>query len=172
MTTLLEATILGQVCTDIPAAFSCFSLCCLHCSCRVAWCPQTEGSLYCPEYWFFTSVDNSARISCACDYAGNLKLTFPIAAATFQMAWGIASLPGKGNGVDQQVFTEIRWATDYLLACYSGSSLIIQARLSASLPPPASRILCSRALVPSFHTCAQQCQHHSESASAEAAASG
>ncbi len=79
------------------------------------------------------SVEFSARMSCACAYADNLKLTFPVAAATFQMAWGVASLPGKGNGVNQQVFTEVRWATDYLLACYSGSSLVIQARLSVLL---------------------------------------
>lgn len=65
--------------------------------------------------------------------ADNLKLTFPIAAATFQMAWGIASLPGSGAGVSQQVFTEIRWATDYLLACFGGSSLVTQACLSALL---------------------------------------
>ena len=62
--------------------------------------------------------------------ADNLKVTFPIAAATFQMAWGIASLPGSGAGVDQQVFAEMRWATDFLLACFNGSSLVTQACLS------------------------------------------
>ena len=45
------------------------------------------------------------------------------------MAWGIASLPGSGDGVHEQVFTEIRWAADYLLACFKGSSLVIQVDL-------------------------------------------
>ena len=60
-------------------------------------------------------------------FADNLKLTFPIAAATFQMAWGIASRPGSGTGVDQEVFNEIRWGTDYLLACFGNNSLVTQA---------------------------------------------
>lgn len=63
--------------------------------------------------------------------ADNLKLTFPIAAAVFQMAWGVASLPSSGAGVNQQIFTEMRWATDYLLACFGNTTLVTQANLSA-----------------------------------------
>ena len=58
--------------------------------------------------------------------ADNLKLTFPTAAALFQVAWGIASLPGGGSDVNSLLLTEMRWGTDYLMACFGNSTLITQ----------------------------------------------
>ena len=62
----------------------------------------------------------------SCCRADNLKLTFPTAAALFQMAWGIASLPGGGSEVNPSILTEMRWATDYLMACFGNTTLVTQ----------------------------------------------
>jgi hypothetical protein len=61
-----------------------------------------------------------------CAATDNLKLTFPIAAATLQMAWGLISLPGDVPEM-QDVLEELTWATTYLLACRtSNDSLVSQ----------------------------------------------
>ena len=42
------------------------------------------------------------------------------------MAWGIASLPGGGAIVNSSVLVEVRWATDYLMACFGNATLVTQ----------------------------------------------
>lgn len=65
--------------------------------------------------------------------ADNLKMTFPIAAAVLNMAWGVVTLP-EGAAADPSVLAELRWGADYLSACLiTNSSLVVQAR--APLPP-------------------------------------
>ena len=42
------------------------------------------------------------------------------------MAWGIASLPGGGSEVNPSVLAEVRWATDYLMACFGNATLVTE----------------------------------------------
>ena len=71
-------------------------------------------------------------------------MTFPIAAAVLNIAWGVASLPA-GASVDAAVLDELRWGTDYLTACMvTSSSLVVQAWTAA----PHLAACCSHALTP------------------------
>ena len=54
-------------------------------------------------------------------------MTFPIAAAVLNIAWGVVSLP-PGASVDAAVLDELRWGADYLTACMiTPDSLVVQA---------------------------------------------
>lgn len=64
--------------------------------------------------------------------ADNLKLTFPIAAAALQIAWGVASLPTSAS-LDDQVYQQLRWAGDYLLACRLTPDTLVSQVVSSRL---------------------------------------
>ena len=60
---------------------------------------------------------------------GNLKLTFPTAAAALQLAWGVVSLPPSAV-VDEQVYEHLNWTAQYLIACrLTPDSLVSQVVL-------------------------------------------
>ena len=63
--------------------------------------------------------------------AGNLKLTFPIAIAATQLAWGMIAAPGgfAGSPSTAAHLASLKWGTDYLMACRpSTTDFVAQAR--------------------------------------------
>ena len=64
-------------------------------------------------------------------HAGNLKLTFPIAIAATQLAWGMIAAPGgfAGSPSTAAHLASLKWGTDYLMACRpSTTDFVAQAR--------------------------------------------
>ena len=59
-----------------------------------------------------------SNMRCAVN-AGNLKLTFPIAIAATQLAWGMIAAPGgfAGSPSTAAHLASLKWGTDYLMAC-------------------------------------------------------
>lgn len=71
--------------------------------------------------------------------AGNLKLTFPIAIAATQLAWGMIAAPGGLGGTRSTAahLASLKWGTDYLMACRpSTTDFVAQARSSTQPSQP------------------------------------
>ena len=81
--------------------------------------------------------------SVACNGAGNLKLTFPIAVAATQIAWAMIAAPGAfaSTPSTKAHLASLKWGTDYLMACRpSPTQFVAQVRPSYTTAREATQL--------------------------------
>ena len=101
----------------------------LHLCIPLPWSPQCLPGVAIIG-WYACLYPLLSNVQCGM-HAGNLKLTFPIAIAATQLAWGMIAAPGgfAGSPSTAAHLASLKWGTDYLMACRpSPTEFVAQAR--------------------------------------------